>query len=149
MLSVALPPHAPLSLVLRTGDLYIVPRTSGPNAGRALIGATVEDAGFDKTVHPTDIARLQREAAQLLPALADAPVLEQWSGLRPSTSDGLPLLGPHPSAPNHLFATGHFRNGILLAPATAHLLTAILLGEQPAIDLAPFNPGRFDLAPLS
>ncbi len=149
MLSVALPQSSPLWLVLRTDDLYVVPRITGPHAGRAVIGATVEEAGFDKTVHASDIERLRKGAVHLLPALANAPVLEQWAGLRPATRDELPLLGADISNPHHLFATGHFRNGILLAPATAHLLTQIILGEQPEIDLAPFAPGRFILDPIA
>lgn len=143
MLSVALPDQLPLWLVLRTADLYIVPRTSGPNAGRAIIGATVEDTGFEKAVHSADIARLREQAAHLLPALVNAAILDEWAGLRSVTADQLPLLGAHPSNPRHLFATGHFRNGILLAPATAHLLTEIILGDQPSLDLAAFAPGRF------
>ncbi len=143
MLSVALPNSFKLSLVLRTEDLYIVPRTSGPNAGRAIIGATVENAGFDKTVHPADIARLREHAVRLLPALAGAPVLEQWAGLRPVAADHLPLLGSSAANPRHLLATGHFRNGILLAPATAHVISQLIRGESPAIDLAPFSPARF------
>ena len=143
MLSVALPQISPLFLVLRTEDLYIVPRTTGPNAGRAIIGATVEDAGFDKTVHPSDIARLRDQAVHLLPALADSAIVEQWAGLRPATADQLPILGALETSPRHLFATGHFRNGILLAPATMHLLTQLILGETPSIDLTPFAPARF------
>lgn len=143
MLSIALPDPSPLRLVLRTEDFYIVPRTSGPSAGRAIIGATVEDAGFDKTISSADIAHLHDRAVHLLPALANAPILEQWAGLRSITPDQLPLLGAHPSHPRHLFATGHFRNGILLAPATAHLLAAIILGDPPSFDLAPFAPVRF------
>ena len=143
ILSVALPDSQPLWLVLRTHDLYIVPRLFGAQAGRAIIGATVEDAGFDKTIHSVDIARLRDRAARLLPAFSNSPILEQWSGLRSVTPDQLPLLGAHPSTPRHLFATGHFRNGVLLAPATAHLLSEIILGDQPSLDLAPFAPGRF------
>ena len=142
MLSVSLPPSLPLQLVVRTPDIYIVPRTSGPNAGRAIIGATIEDAGFDKTVHPSDIARLRSLAAALLPPLADAPQLEAWAGLRPATPDGLPLLGALPNQPNHLLATGHYRDGILLAPATAHVMAQLLSGEAPSIDLTPFSPAR-------
>lgn len=147
MLSVALPQGAPLWLVLRTADLYLVPRTTGPNAGRAVIGATVEDTGFDKTVNPSDIAHLRDQAVQLLPALAHAAVLDQWAGIRPGTADGLPLLGAHPANPRHLFATGHFRNGILLAPATAHLIAQLILGDVPSIDLDPFAPARFSSDP--
>ena len=140
MLSVAL--LFSLPFIVRSSDIYIVPRITGPNAGRAIIGATIEDAGFDKTVHPSDIAHLRSLAAALLPPLADAAQLEAWAGLRPATPDGLPLLGALPTQPNHFFATGHFRDGILLAPATAHVMAQLVSGESPAIDLAPFSPSR-------
>jgi glycine oxidase len=146
MLVVAMPPSLGLRDVIRTPDIYIVPRTLGPQAGHALIGATVEDAGFDKTVHPADLARLRALAAELLPLLADetlCPAVDSWAGLRPATPDALPLLGPLPTAPNQLTATGHYRNGILLAPATAHVMAQLLHGEPPSIDLSPFSPLRF------
>ena len=142
MLAVSVPPSLPLSVVVRTSGIYIVPRTSGPNAGRAIIGATVEDAGFDRTLHPFDINRLRNLAAALLPPLADASQLEAWAGLRPATPDGLPLLGALPAHPNHFIATGHYRDGILLAPATAHVMAQLLSGESPSISLAPFSPTR-------
>ncbi len=142
MLSVSLPASLPLKLVVRTPGIYIVPRTSGSNAGRAIIGATIEDAGFDKTVHPSDIARLRSLAAALLPPLANAPQLEAWAGLRPATPDGLPLLGALPDQPNHFLATGHYRDGILLAPATARVMAQLLSGEAPSINLTPFSPAR-------
>jgi glycine oxidase len=145
MLAVSLPPSLPLHLVVRTPDIYIVPRTSGPSAGRAIIGATIEDAGFDKTIHPSDIARLRSLATALLPRLAEAPQLEAWAGLRPATPDGLPLLGALPTQPNHFIATGHYRDGILLAPATAHVMAQLLSGEVPSINLAPFSPARAGL----
>ena len=142
MLYVALPSSLPLALVVRTNSVYIVPRLTGPNLGRALIGATVEDAGFDKSLHPSDIAHLQSLAAELLPALAQAQKVEAWAGLRPATRDHLPILGAMSDRSNHLLATGHYRNGILLAPATAHLIAQLLSGETPTIDLAPFSPSR-------
>jgi glycine oxidase len=142
MLAVALPPALPLDLVVRTPDIYIVPRTSGPNAGRAIIGATIEDSSFDKTVHPTDIAALQAKASRLLPQLASAPTLDSWAGLRPATPDGLPLLGLLPRHPHHYLATGHYRNGILLAPATASIMAQVLCTETSPIDLTPFSPSR-------
>jgi len=142
MLAVSLPSSLPLHFVVRTPGIYIVPRTSGPNAGRAIIGATIEDAGFDKTIHPSDIADLRSLAAALLPPLAAAPQLEAWAGLRPATPDGLPLLGALPAQPNHFIATGHYRDGILLAPATAHAMAQLLFGEAPSIDLTPFSPAR-------
>jgi len=145
MLAVSLSPSLPLHIVVRTPRIYIVPRTSGPNAGRAIIGATIEDAGFDKTVHPSDIAHLRSLATALLSPLADAPQLEAWAGLRPATPDGLPLLGALPAQPNHFIATGHYRHGILLAPATAHVIAQLLSGEDPSIDLSGFSPARTGL----
>jgi glycine oxidase len=142
MLAVSLPTSLPLHLVVRTPDIYIVPRTSGPNAGRAIIGATIEDAGFDKTLHPSDLAHLRSLADALLPPLANAPQLEAWAGLRPATPDGLPLLGALPAEPGHFLATGHYRDGILLAPATAHVMAQLLSGESPSVDLTPFSPAR-------
>jgi glycine oxidase len=147
MLSVSLPPSLPLSVVIRTPDIYIVPRTSGPNAGRAIIGATIEDAGFDKTLHPSDLTHLRSLAAALLPPLAEAPQLEAWAGLRPATFDGLPLLGALATQPNDFIATGHYRDGILLAPATAHVMAQLLSGTTPSIDLRPFSPTRQSLHP--
>jgi glycine oxidase len=146
MLSVSLPSSLSLPLVVRTPDIYIVPRTTGPAAGRAIIGATVEDAGFDKTLHPADIHRLHSLAAALLPSIAGAHQLEAWAGLRPATPDELPLLGTLANHPNHFLAAGHYRNGILLAPATARVMAQLLSGEAPSIDLTPFSPARV-LAP--
>jgi len=149
MLAVSLPPSLPLHIVVRTPRIYIVPRTSGPNAGRAIIGATIEDAGFDKTLHPSDIAHLRSLAASFLSPLADAPQLEAWAGLRPATPDGLPLLGALPNQPNHFVATGHYRDGILLAPATAHIMAQLLEGVSPSIDLTPFSPARTVRTPIT
>jgi glycine oxidase len=142
MLAVALPPSLPLHFVVRTPDIYIVPRTTGPAAGRAIIGATIEDAGFDKSIHPDDIHHLRSLAAALLPPIANTAQLEAWSGLRPATPDGLPLLGALPGHPNHFIATGHYRNGILLTPATAHVMAQLLTNEAPSIDLSSFSPSR-------
>jgi glycine oxidase len=143
MFAVSLPSSLPLQLVFRTPEIYIVPRTANSGEHRAIIGATIEDAGFDKTVHPADIAHLRSLATELLPPLADATQLEAWAGLRPSTPDGLPILGALPTQPNHHIATGHYRNGILLAPATARLMAQAIAGEQSSLDLSPFSPGRF------
>lgn len=147
MLRVRMPPHAPLREVHRAEHVYVVPRTAGPHAATALIGATVEDAGFDLSTHPAQLQQLRNAAAQLSPDLAftaDAPLLEAWAGLRPATPDLLPLLGPWSARHPHCWiAAGHFRNGILLAPATAVLLADLLAGRAPAVDLAPFAPGRF------
>jgi glycine oxidase len=143
MCSVVLPPSLPMHFVVRTPEIYVVPRTTGPSAGRAIIGATLEDIGFDKIVHQADIDRLRALATTLLPFLADTRQLEAWCGLRPATADGLPVLGTLPGQPNHFIATGHYRNGILLAPATAKVMAQLILSETSATDLSPFSPVRF------
>jgi glycine oxidase len=146
MLAVALPDSLPLHVVLRTPDIYIVPRTTGMMGTRAIIGATVEDVGFDKTVNPADIARLHSRAAELLPAIADAPEVETWAGLRPSTPDDLPLIGAIPGYENQFLATGHYRNGILLAPATARVMAELISDQRLSVDIAAFSPLRPPLA---
>lgn len=142
MLCVALPDALQLRTVVRTSEVYIVPRTEGPNVGRAVIGATIEDVGFDKTVRPEDIARLRALAASLLPELASAHTVESWAGLRPATPDGLPFLGAVKGQSRCFLATGHYRNGILLAPATAYVMAQLLGGEDPSIDLTSFSTAR-------
>ena len=146
MLTIALPAQFALRNVIRTPEIYIVPRTQGPRAGNALIGATVEESGFDTATHTVDLDQLRAAAAELLPALADktlCPAVDQWAGLRPATPDGLPILGPVADSSRRVIATGHYRNGILLAPATAHVLARILEGEPASIDLSPFSLQRF------
>lgn len=140
MLAVKMTATLPLHMVIRTPDIYIVPRTADPERARLIIGATVEDAGFDKTVDPGNIAQLRSLAAKLVPALAESTELETWAGLRPATRDSLPLLGR--VTQNHFVAAGHYRNGILLAPATARVLSQLMAGEPVSVDLSPFSPFR-------
>jgi glycine oxidase len=143
MLRVRLP--FPLDEVHRSERIYICPRTSGPQAGTALIGATVENAGFDTSVHAVDLNALRALAANLIPELAsetNAPMLESWAGLRPATPDKLPILGAC-SRTGHFIATGHYRNGILQAPATALVMADLLEGKPPAIDVSALSPLRF------
>lgn len=151
MIRVQMPPHERLAEVYRSEHMYVVPRTRGAQAGTALLGATVEDCGFDTVVHEGDLARLRQAATELvphLPALADpelCPLVEAWAGLRPSTTDGLPLLGEVPAdrpGQRNFVATGHFRNGILLAPGTALVIADLLQQRSPAVDLRPFEPSR-------
>ena len=125
------------NVVVRTDDIYLVPRLDGS----VVIGATIEDAGFDTTVHEADLRTLMQRAAALLPAIADARRMEEWAGLRPGTPDHLPLLGC--VSERRFVAAGHFRNGVLLAPATARIAAQLITGEQPEISLAAFAPGRF------
>ena len=127
-----------LKHVIRSDEVYLVPRSDG----RILIGATVEEAGFDKRTDADTIHRMHQAAIRLVPALERARVLEDWAGLRPGTPDDLPILGATGTA-GYFVATGHFRNGILLAPVTAHVTAQVIAGAKPDYDLAAFSPERF------
>jgi glycine oxidase len=103
------------SHVLWTRDCYVVPWTDG----QLLVGATVEEVGFDERLTVEGVGGLLRAAAQLLPGAGEATFLEARAGLRPATADGLPVIRPSRRSDRILYATGHFRNGILLTPVTA------------------------------
>ncbi len=139
MLAVSAPEGLRLRHVVRTPAVYVVPRSDG----RILIGATQEEAGFDRSVDPKAIERLRQAAAGLFPALGSARVLESWSGLRPGTPDALPILGPT-ATPGYFVAAGHFRNGFLLAPLTAQTMAAVIRGSEPSVDITRFSPSRFE-----
>jgi glycine oxidase len=149
MLRVQIPEGMALREVHRNEHAYILPRTLGAQAGTAVIGATLEDVGFDTQTHTAHLDALRALATAMLPELAaadSAPQLEAWAGLRPGTPDDLPLLGA--LSATELLATGHFRNGILLAPATADVLADLMEGKQPSVPLTPFSPHRFvDIRP--
>jgi glycine oxidase len=138
MLCVAAPSRTLLKHVIRTPDVYLIPRSDG----RILVGATVEEAGFDKRTDPATIQRFHRAALALVPELRNARILEDWAGLRPGTPDSLPILGATPT-PGYYVATGHFRDGILLAPLTAQVMADVISGTDPGFDLTPFSPTRF------
>ena len=121
------------------GEVYLVPRPSG----ELLIGATVERAGFQRAVTAEGIAGLLHSAFALVPALRRLPIARTWSGFRPWAPDSLPVLGPWPGIDGLFVATGHFRNGILLAPITARLMTEWITGGQPSVDVKDFLPDRF------
>ncbi len=124
--------------VVRTSEVYIIPRSDG----RILLGATVEEAGFDKRVDPETVRRLHHAAARVIPEIANMRIHDAWAGLRPSSPDGLPILGAT-SLAGYYAATGHFRDGIMLAPITALLMTQLLTGHTPDFDLQAFSPLRF------
>ena len=130
--------HGLLRHVIRTPEVYLVPRSDG----RILIGATVEEAGYDKRTDPDTIQRMHQAAIRLVPALRDARVHEAWAGLRPGTPDNLPILG-ETATPGYFVATGHFRDGILLAPVTAHVMAQVVSAVKPEYDLSPFAATRF------
>jgi glycine oxidase len=138
MLCVVMPKKELVRHVVRTPDVYLIPRSDG----RMLIGATQEEAGFDKRTIPETIQKLRQSALDLVPKLADARFLEAWAGLRPGTPDGLPILGAT-STPGYFVANGHFRDGILLAPVTARVMGQVIAGETTSFDLGAFAPVRF------
>ncbi len=120
-------------IVLHRGH-YVIPRRDG----RILFGSTMENAGFDKTV--TEQARQQLEvtAQALIPALAEVPLERHWAGLRPSSPNGTPYIGEHPQISGLYVNAGHFRNGVVMGPASAQLLSDLLLGHKPAVNPTPF-----------
>jgi len=117
---------------------YIVPRGQ-----QILVGATLERVGFDPSTTPTALAELRAGGATIWPPIADAPMASSWAGLRPATPDLLPLIGPDPDHPALIYACGHSRNGILMAPLTGDCIGAIVAGEAPPADVSPFRVDRF------
>ncbi|MBW4641424.1 MAG: glycine oxidase ThiO [Goleter apudmare HA4340-LM2] len=141
MLSVSVPefvPELPLKRVLFGKNIYIVPRRNRS----MIIGATSEDVGFTPHNTPVGIQALLAGAIQLYPQLQDYPVQEFWWGFRPATPDELPILGPSHSQ-NLTLATGHYRNGILLAPITATLIADLVWEQKSDPLLAHFHYSRF------
>lgn len=129
-----------LQHVVRAPGAYIVPRSSG----KILVGTTVEDVGFDKTVVPETIRRMHESASEYVPELAHAQIFETWSGLRPGTPDDLPVIGPAEEK-NVFIASGLFRNGILLAPMVATVMADLVAGNATPLDISAFSPARFAL----
>ena len=132
--------------VIYGGGGYLVPRRypGAPDGfDRTIIGATMEEAGFDSNTTPEGLAYLTGIAHRIAPASASAPPLSHWAGLRPITPDRLPILGRDPDAPHLLYACGHGRNGILLAPITGEAIGALAVGAPTQYDLSPFAIERF------
>ncbi len=131
-------PRPALEHIVNVGKRYLVPRLDG----RVLVGSTEEDAGFDKRTTDEGIAELLRFAHTLMPAWRDAAVERTWAGLRPATPDETPYLGRAAALDNLFVAAGHFRSGIYLSPATAVVMSELIRGVRPSIDLAPFRVDR-------
>jgi glycine oxidase len=138
MLCLIMPSRATITHVIRSPEVYLIPRSDG----RLLVGATVEEAGFDKRTDRATIQRLYRAALALVPKLAEAKILEDWAGLRPGTPDALPILGAT-ETPGYYVASGHFRDGILLAPITAQIMANVITDCAAGYDLKAFDPRRF------
>ena len=136
MLLAGAPPDFCRHMIL-DGESYLIPRADG----RILIGSSLEDVGFDKSVTIDTMGDLAARGARLMPDLGKLPMVTSWAGLRPATPDRLPYIGKAP-VEGLLIATGHYRNGILLAPITAEIIADLLAGQTPSIDLTPFDPLR-------
>jgi glycine oxidase len=127
-----------LKHVIRGEEVYLVPRSDG----RIVIGSTLEDAGFNKQTHADAIEKMFRAATELVPEFSKSRRHEDWAGLRPGTPDDLPILG-ETATRGYFIASGHYRDGILLAPITAQVMTDIILSRTLAHDLSAFAPSRF------
>jgi glycine oxidase len=128
----------PAERLVRSEWVYVVTRRNG----EVLVGATVEEKGFDTAVTAGGVHELLREAYRALPEIAELELVGASASLRPATPDGAPLIGEW-GEEGLLVAGGHYRNGILLAPITAEAVAALLAGEQPPPETEPFAPGRF------
>jgi glycine oxidase len=133
-------PGAPLPAmrVVRAPEVYAVPR----HDGRLVVGATVEDSGFDLAVTAGAVLELLRRAYEALPGIAELELFDARAGLRPAAPDNGPIVGAA-GVPGLVWATGHWRHGILLAPITGAAVAALLAGEEPPAELTAFTPARF------
>jgi glycine oxidase len=127
-----------LGHVIRSEHGYLVPRPDG----RILAGSTLENAGFEKAVTPAGLQKILAAAVEIAPVLSSAAIIETWSGLRPGTPDHLPILGPT-DIEGLVVATGHYRNGILLAPITAKLIREWILETKTSLPIDDYSPMRF------
>jgi glycine oxidase len=137
MLALAIPAGFARSVIWCGDGIYLVPRDDG----RLLVGATVLDRGFDVRVTAAGIARLLTGALRAVPALSGFALVETWAGLRPASHDGRPYIGAT-VLDGYVVASGHYRNGILLAPVTAQAVAAVVAGVPAPVDLAAFDPRR-------
>lgn len=134
MLLFKLEPGA-LDTILYRNGLYLIPRRDG----HVLVGSTLEDVGFDKSTDDATRLRLHTAAAELLPALANAQLVQHWAGLRPGSPDNIPIIDRHPDFENVFINAGHYRYGVTLAPASAELLVALMEDKKSALDPTPYS----------
>lgn len=118
---------------------YLVPRPSGT----IVAGSTMENVGFDSSTTPAGLAKVRSAAEEISPALAVSEITLEWAGLRPITPDMMPIIGADNEAAHLIYAAGHSRNGILMAPLTGEAVAALSVGEPLHYDLTQFRPGRF------
>ncbi len=131
-------PNVHLTRVLRSEKAYLVPRLDG----RLIAGSTLENAGFDKRVTPEGMRKILEGVLEMVPALHDSEIVESWGGLRPGTPDELPIIGKA-SIEGLLVATGHYRNGVLLAPATAGIIRDLIVRGKTELNIEAFSTLRF------
>jgi glycine oxidase len=123
-----------ISRITLKDDRYAIPRRDG----RVLFGSTLEHVGFDKRTTEAARKELHAIATSRFPLLASCPVEHHWAGLRPGSPDGIPYIGPHPEIEGLFINAGHYRNGVVLGPASARLAADLLLGREPITEPAPF-----------
>lgn len=133
-------PDPPLQHVIYSRRAYLIPRLSG----FIIAGSTTENVGYDKRTTAGGIHSILQRAFEIAPALAAQTIAETWAGLRPKAGDDWPSLGADGEVQGLIYATGHYRNGILLTPITAQAISELVLRGASSIDLAPFSPQRFD-----
>jgi glycine oxidase len=126
----------PATRIIRSEHVYVVPRANG----ETVLGATIEEAGFDETPTAEATELLLQQAVRALPAVAELELVEATASLRPGTPDDGPVIGEWEG---FLVGGGHYRNGILLAPVTADAIAALLAGDEPPAEVLPFGPERF------
>ncbi len=140
ILSLEMPRNA-FRRMIRWGGAYFVPRSTG----ELVVGATNEDAGFDLSITAAGLGQLLTDARQISSHVGSYRILETWTGLRPATPDELPIIGPS-AIPGVYYATGHYRNGILLAPITAAIVADLVDRRKPDVSMEPYAPERFERA---
>jgi glycine oxidase len=138
MVSVEMPPGG-VNHIIYSRQGYVIPRMGGI----LIAGSTSEKVGYDKRVTAGGVASIIERASQILPCFGGLAVTEIWAGLRPAPSDGLPILGADPQISGLIYATGHYRNGILLAPITAKAISELVLKGESSVHLSPFCVERF------
>lgn len=130
---------SPLTHVVYGPNGYLVPR----GETHTLAGSTMEKSGFDASTTTDGVQEIRKMADDLCPALKGVPTARTWAGLRPVTPDFLPIIGRDPDHPSLLYACGHSRNGVLLAPLTAECIAAVATGRPSPFSLSPFSVERF------
>lgn len=127
----------PITNIMIKDNVYMIPRQDG----HLLVGSTIEDVGFNKEITITARNTLMKKAREILPLLDKMPIIKQWAGLRPATKKNSPYIGRHSTLSNLFMNAGHFRYGIVMAPASAEILTNEITNHSQKIDISPYQPG--------